>query len=94
MENQPETSRAYTHMMVWRNKWLTADAKSIDDMIDALSGAAEYLRQMKADGVTLDPEGGTGDDYAYLVTSDPAIAKKYGMHEESEFFGEEDEEGA
>lgn len=43
---------------------------------------------MLADGVTLDPEGGTSDDYAYLVTSDPVIAKKYDMHDESEFWGD------
>ncbi len=45
---------------------------------------------MRADGVTLDPEGGTADDYARLVTTHPAVAEKYDMHEESEFFGDHD----
>ncbi|MGH7272758.1 MAG: hypothetical protein ACREJ3_20200 [Polyangiaceae bacterium] len=76
---------------LWRNKSLTLDAKSIDDMIETVAGAADELRKMKADGVTLDPEGGTGDDYAHLTTTDPDIARKYDMHDESEFFDDEDE---
>jgi hypothetical protein len=50
------------------------------------------LRSMLADGVTLDPEGGTSDDYAYLVTTDPIVAKKYGMHDEAEFWGDAEED--
>jgi hypothetical protein len=79
------------YVTLWRNKFLTLDAKSIDDMIGILSGAADELRRMKADGVTLDPDGRTGDDYAHLITSDPAVAEKYSMHDESEFFGEGDQ---
>lgn len=49
---------------------------------------------MKADGVTLDPDSGTSDDYAYLTTTDPAVAAKYDMHDEAEFFNEEaDDDG-
>lgn len=58
---------------------------------DLLAGAAEELRRMQADGVVLEPAGGTGNDYARLVTSDPEIARKYDMHDESEFFGDEDD---
>jgi hypothetical protein len=83
-----ETGRRY--LRIWRNKWLTAEARSITEMISQLREAAEYLDAMRADGVTLDPEGGTSDDYAYLITTDPDVAKKYDMHEESEFLGDED----
>lgn len=41
--------------------------------------SADELRQMQADGVTTDSQG-------RLLTSDPALAEKYDMHEESEFF--------
>jgi hypothetical protein len=58
-----------------------------------LHGATESLESMRADGVALDPGGGIGDDYAYLVTSDPAVAKKCDMHEESEFWGDADKGG-
>jgi hypothetical protein len=49
---------------------------------------------MKADGGTLDPEGGTGNDYASLTTGDADVAKKYDMHDASEFFGDDGEEDA
>jgi hypothetical protein len=78
------------YVRLWRNKFLTLEAKSLDEMIATLGDAAEELRKMKADGVVLDPDRGTANDYAQLVTTDPDIAKKYDMHEESEFFGEDD----
>ena len=74
------------YMLVWRNKFLTVGAKSLDEMVGSLQAAAEQLRNMLADGVVLDPEGGTIDDYALLVTNDPDVAIKYEMHDESEFF--------
>jgi hypothetical protein len=77
---------------VWRNKWLTADAKSIDEMIASLKDAAETLEAMRRDGVTLDDNGGVRDDYVRLVTTDPEVAKKYDMVEETEFWGEEADE--
>ena len=57
-----------------------------------LDAATEQLRKMKADGVVLDPDGGTADDYAHLVTADPDIARKYDMHDEAEFFVDDEEE--
>ncbi len=80
------------YVRLWRNKFLTVEAKSIDDMIEVLGGAIEELRQMKADGVALDPAGGTADDYAYLVTTDSAVAERFDMHEESEFFDDQEDE--
>jgi hypothetical protein len=84
--------RQKRYLMLWRNKWLSAESKTIDDMIDALQAAADQLRAMKADGVVLDPDGGTSDDYASLVTSDPAVAKKWGLEDEREFWGEDEDE--
>lgn len=82
------------YMTIWRNKFLTLDAKSLDEMIETLREAVHTLESMRRDGVTLDPEGGTADDYAALVTEDSEVAKKYDMHEESEFWGGIDEEPA
>ena len=81
------------YITLWRNKWLTAESKSIDDMVASLREAADLLEAMRADAVTLDPEGGTADDYACLVTTDPEVAKKYDMHEESEYWGEDEIDG-
>lgn len=77
------------YMTLWRNKFLTTEAKTIDDMAKGLREAAELLEAMIKDGVQLDPEGGTSDDYSYLFTTDPEVAKKYDMHEEAEFWGED-----
>jgi hypothetical protein len=81
---------AKRYVTLWRNKWLTAEAKSLEDMIEGLQSAANTLRSMLADGVFLDAEGGTSDDYAYLVTTDPIVAKKYDMHDEKEFWGDDE----
>ena len=80
-------------MTLWRNKFLTLEAKTIDGMITSLQEAAATLQAMREDGVVLESPGGTADDYAYLVTTDPAVARKYDMHEESEFWGGDEEAG-
>ena len=82
------------YVTLWRDKRLTAHARTIDDMIAALRDAADELENMRKDGVALEPDGGAGGDYARLVTTDPEVAKKYGMVEESELWGDgPDEEG-
>ncbi len=86
---QPKSKR---YMKIWRNKFLTVHTNSFDELIVSLSEAVETLTAMKADGVMFDPDGGTADDYVYLYTADPVIARKYDMHDETEFLGE-DEEG-
>ncbi|HUY32631.1 MAG TPA: nucleotidyl transferase AbiEii/AbiGii toxin family protein [Pirellulales bacterium] len=78
------------YVTIWRNKFLTIDAKSLDEMIEGAREAAALLDAMRADGVTLDSGGGTADDYAYLVTTDPEVARKYDMHDEREFLDEDD----
>jgi hypothetical protein len=81
--------KRYVH--IWRNKFLTVDAKSLAEMITSLQNGLATLQAMRADGVTVDPEGGTADDYAYLVTTDPDVAKKYDMHDESEFLNKKED---
>jgi hypothetical protein len=73
---------------LWRNKWLTSQAGSLEEMISLLRMSVETLEAMRRDGVTLEDDGGIGDDYATLVTTDPEVAKKYDMIEESEFWGD------
>jgi hypothetical protein len=74
------------YVTTWRNKRLTAEAKTIQDMINMLRAAADQLDQMRKDGVVLEDQGGIGDDCAYLVTTDPKVAEKYGMIDESEYW--------
>ena len=47
---------------MWRNKWLTVNAKSIEDMIEIFRKASETLESMRRDGVALEGGGGIGDD--------------------------------
>jgi len=68
--------------LTWRNKFLTNDAKTIDEMINALDFAVDQLREMRDAGVALD--GGAEDDYAVLITNDPKIADRYGFWEVEE----------
>jgi hypothetical protein len=83
------------YVTIWRNKRLTSEAKSIEDMVTQLRSAADRLDEMRKDGVFLENDAGGGDDYAHLVTTDPKVAEKYGLVEESEYWGldEADEEG-
>ena len=76
---------------IWRNKLLTVNCKSLAEMIAVLRAAADNLDAMKADGVRLDPEGGTGDDYALLFTDDAGVAEKYGFEDEESYWGDEPE---
>lgn len=68
--------------LTWRNKFLTNNAKTINDMIDSLTFALQQLQEMRDKGVVL--EGGAEDDYAILVTSDPKVADQYGFWEVEE----------
>jgi len=45
------------------------------------------LRAILEDGVALDEERIADPEYLCLTTTDPELARKYDMHEESEFFG-------
>lgn len=80
---------AKRYLLLWRNKFLTTEAKSLAEMAASLSQAAATLNAMLADGVQLEENGGVTEDYAYLITTNLEIAKKYDMHEKSEFWGEE-----
>lgn len=83
---------AKRYVKIWRNKFLTFDAQSLDEMAASLHAAADELAAMRADGVALDPDRGMADDYAYLVTDDAEVAAKYDMHDESEFLEQDDDE--
>jgi hypothetical protein len=79
------------YVTTWRNRWLTAEAKSLEEMIGMLRSAADHLDQMREDGVVLETDGRVGDDHAHLVTMDPKIAEKYGLIDESEYWAENEE---
>ena len=77
------------YVLIWRHESIPADAEALDDLIDAMPRAASTLRAMRADGVTLDSSRGVSDGCAYLVTTEPEIAKRYGMHDEAELWDDD-----
>jgi hypothetical protein len=66
-----------SYELIWRNKYLAANATSLDEMIQALQNAVEELTILRVKGVTLSAESDMAGDFAYLVTDDPAIANEY-----------------
>jgi hypothetical protein len=94
VENKRENSSSEEkkYITVWRNKWITSGAGSIDDFIRKYEQLAEQFKEWKADGIILDPDiiGGVGDDYAQFCTSDEKVALKHGFEEDDEDFYEED----
>ena len=76
---------------LWRNKWLTANAETIDDMIEILQSAVDELQAMRDAGVWLENNGSQEDDYAFLYTDDKAVAEKFGFYEREPVEDEEQE---
>jgi hypothetical protein len=82
----------------WQENRLTVAAKTIEDMIAILraakdESAADKLDAMRRDGVTLVIHGVLGNERPRLVTTDPELARKYDMLEESELWEDEDDLG-
>lgn len=73
------------YMRLWQVVGPAPKAQTIDEMIILLGDAAGTLKEMRDDGVVLDPPGLVADGMARLVTTDVEVARKYDMHEESEF---------
>jgi hypothetical protein len=86
--SKEKTMAIYKQM--WRNKWLTAEAKSIAEMSATLRAAADELDGMAAAGIVLDPESDMESDYADLVTEDPKVAEEFGLEEDPEEDDEDD----
>lgn len=89
---QASRGSARRYIRVWRNTSLTARAQSFEDIIASLPDAADILRRMRDDGVILDLQRRTSVDCVRLVTGDPDIARKYDMHDESEFWDDDTSE--
>mgnify|MGYP006908205789 CR=1 FL=1 len=61
---------------------------TIDDLSAMLPEQAESLKAMKRDGIAIDASR-SGASHAYLVTTDPQVARKYDMIEESEYWSDD-----
>ena len=88
VKTKPTKETVYT--LIWCNRWPTANAETIDDMIDRLQGAANELRAMRAKGVVMSYDCCVPEDHAELITTDPKVAKEFGFEEEE--WSDEDHE--
>lgn len=77
------------YVLLHRNKFLTVDAESLEDMVAKLRSAANELAAMLATGKVHLLPGGVADDYAHLVTDDEAVAERFGFQDAGEF-GDDD----
>ncbi len=84
-----DSGRPTRYELTWRNKFLTTHAKSISEMADILESAASDLREMASAGIALAHDS-AGDDYAMLLTADPAIAERFGFEVAEADFDDED----
>lgn len=84
-ESTRPTGRRY--IRIWSDKRIAGKVETVDEMIALIPESAETLTQMSIAGVTLDPHGGAEEDCVCLVTNDPEVAKRFDMHDESEFLG-------
>ncbi len=70
----------------WQNESLAPDAQSLPEIAVTREARAAEMRAMLEDGVLVEAVAPTAKDYTLLSTTDPKIAAKYDMHEESEFW--------
>jgi len=67
---------------------MDVDVSNFDDVIAKLDNEQGLLKRMQADGVQIGSRGEAVAKYICFVTTDPEVAKKYGMHDEREFRNE------
>lgn len=75
------------YIRIWRGPALSPIVTSLDDVIAELPEESAVLQVMQADGVTLDREASRPTEgRLVLMTTDPAVAQKHGLHDETEFW--------
>ena len=68
---------------IWRSKFLTTNAKTLEDMANLLENAVKELDDMQETG-EIKLEGEPGDDYFLLTTTNPDVARDFGFTEDED----------
>lgn len=79
-------SRRYVR--VWPLSAGAGKVQSIEELLGALDDPPELLRQMQRAGIAVDSDSDFEEGYVRLVTSDPELARRFDMHDESEFWSD------
>ena len=67
---------------IWQNRYITANAKNIDDFIEKFESLTQVLKKWKEEGVYLDPDSNIEDDQAIFITTDMQIANEEGFKQD------------
>jgi len=73
------TGKKVTYEFLWRNKFLTTEAKSIAEMAVILQHASQFLADIVLTGKVSLLMDGVANDYAYFVTDDAKVAAQFGF---------------
>jgi len=65
-----------SYCTIWRNKWITSHARTIEDFIVTFEQLAIIFKKWKEMGIKLSNDSGIGDDYARFYTSNIDVALK------------------
>ncbi|MFN0198287.1 MAG: nucleotidyl transferase AbiEii/AbiGii toxin family protein [Planctomycetaceae bacterium] len=84
--SQPRQKR---YVLIWRSPKPAPDATMPEDLHASSQRGDSTLQAMLLDGVQVDSRKEIAEDGVYLVTTDPDVARKYGMHDEDEFMDSE-----
>lgn len=72
-------------LRTWPARGSATTVRMIAELITAAGDATGELARMQVDGVTIVAEYPAISDHVCLATSDPDVAARYDMHEETEF---------
>lgn len=75
---------------VWGHGFAGRKPNTLDEMISGIPAWAELLKRMKDDGVQLEWRDNASDEQIRMITTDPRIAEKYDMIEETDLWPEAD----
>ncbi len=79
MMSKEQTVTVKSYEGTWRAKWTTDGAKTLEEAARKLEEVASHLRELSRDGVELTHP--IVEDYGFIRTTDPEVAKKYGLYE-------------
>jgi hypothetical protein len=66
-------------VLPWWHQDLTPGAKTLREMVDGLQRKLDELRQMQEQGVVLSEASDMAHGHAVLVTTEPAVANRFGF---------------
>ena len=65
------------YLATWNSKWLTTNAKSIDEMIEIYEEELKCFKEMRDAGVQVIDESSKEEDFVYLFTSDKVVSDQF-----------------